>query len=397
MHRYLNTMNMSVCAGLTAAAFLTGASCGSEPTASESPNPASGLKLETISTAFNEPVFLTFAPGDPTRLFVVEKNGLIRIFENGAILPAPFLDLTAVTTKGSEQGLLGLAFAPDYETSGRFYVNYTTAGSTPGGKSEIVRFHVSSNPNLADAASDTTILEVDQPYTNHNGGMTVFGPDGFLYVGLGDGGSAGDPQGHGQNRNDLLGSLLRLDVSGPGYTTPPDNPFAGTSGARSELWNYGLRNPWRFSFDRQTGELYIADVGQGAREEVDVQPAAGGGENYGWNTMEGSECYPPGSSCDKSGLTLPVLEYGHGAGCSITGGYVYRGTALPDIVGTYFYSDYCTGFLRSFKWQGGMITEQQSWPGAEPPGNVTSLGEDLAGELYILTIEGGVYKLVAEP
>ncbi|HSE46565.1 MAG TPA: PQQ-dependent sugar dehydrogenase, partial [Gemmatimonadales bacterium] len=345
----------------------------------------------------NEPVFLTFAPGDPTRLFVVEKNGLIRIFENGAILPAPFLDLTAVTTKGSEQGLLGLAFAPDYETSGRFYVNYTTAGSASGGKSEIVRFHVSSDPNLADAASDTTILQVDQPYTNHNGGMTVFGPDGFLYVGFGDGGSAGDPQGHGQSRNDLLGSLLRLDVSGAGYTIPPDNPFAGSGGVRGELWNYGLRNPWRFSFDRQTGDLYIADVGQAEREEVNVQPASGGGENYGWSTTEGSECYPPGSSCDKSGLTLPVLEYGHGAGCSITGGYVYRGTALPDIVGTYFYSDYCTGFLRSFKWQGGMITEQQSWPGAEPPGNVTSFGEDPAGELYILTIEGGIYKLVAEP
>ena len=214
-------------------------------------------------------------------------------------------------------------------------------------------------------------------------------------MGFGDGGNAGDPQGHGQNRNDLLGSLLRLDVSGPGYTTPPDNPFAGTSGVRAELWNYGLRNPWRFSFDRQTGELYIADVGQGSREEVDVQPAAGGGENYGWNTMEGSECYPPGSSCNKSGLTLPVLEYGHGASCSITGGYVYRGTALPDIVGTYFYSDYCAGFLRSFKWQGGMVTEQQSWPDA--PGNVTSFGEDSAGELYILTIQGGLYKLVAEP
>jgi len=389
-------MNMSVWAGLMTA-FLTGAGCSSEPSASGAPEPASGVKLETISTAFNQPVFLTFAPGDPTRLFVVEKNGLIRILENGAILAAPFLDLTAVTTKGSEQGLLGLAFAPDYETSGRLYVNYTTPGSTPGGQSEIVRYHVSSDPNLADAESDTTILQVDQPYTNHNGGMTVFGPDGFLYVGFGDGGSAGDPQGHGQSRNDLLGSLLRLDVSGAGYTIPPDNPFAGIAGVRGELWNYGLRNPWRFSFDRQTRDLYIADVGQAEREEVDVQPAGGGGENYGWSTMEGSGCYPPGSSCDKSGLTLPVLEYGHGAGCSITGGYVYRGTALPDIVGTYFYSDYCTGFLRSFKWQGGMITEQQSWPGAEPPGNVTSFGEDLAGELYILTIEGGVYKLVAEP
>ena len=389
---------MSVCAGFTTATLLTGASCSSEPTASsEEPPPTGGLRLEAISTSFSEPLFLTFAPGDATRLFVVEKDGLIRILENGAILPAPFLDLTAITTKNNEQGLLGLAFAPDYENSGRFYVSYTTDGSTPGGKSVIARYHVSSDPNLADAASDTTILEADQPYINHNGGMIVFGSDGLLYVGFGDGGNAGDPQGHGQSRNDLLGSLLRLDVSGAGYTVPPNNPFVGAGGVRGELWNYGLRNPWRFSFDRRTGDLYIADVGQADREEVNVQPAAGGGENYGWNTMEGSECYPPGSSCNKSGLTLPVLEYDHGAGCSITGGYVYRGTALPDIVGTYFYSDYCAGFLRSFKWRGGMITEQHSWPGAQPPGNVTSFGEDLAGELYILTMQGGVYKLVAEP
>jgi len=389
---------MSVCAGFTTATLLTGASCSSEPTASsEEPPPTGGLRLEAISTSFSEPLFLTFAPGDATRLFVVEKDGLIRILENGAILPAPFLDLTAITTKNNEQGLLGLAFAPDYENSGRFYVSYTTDGSTPGGKSVIARYHVSSDPNLADAASDTTILEADQPYINHNGGMIVFGSDGLLYVGFGDGGNAGDPQGHGQSRNDLLGSLLRLDVSGAGYTIPPDNPFVGAGGVRGELWNYGLRNPWRFSFDRRTGDLYIADVGQADREEVDVQPAAGGGENYGWNTMEGSECYPPGSSCNKSGLTLPVLEYDHGAGCSITGGYVYRGTALPDIVGTYFYSDYCAGFLCSFKWQGGTVAEQHSWPGAQPPGNVTSFGEDSAGELYILTIQGGIYKLVAEP
>jgi len=389
----------SSCAALVAISCLTSGGCGSssEPSDSEGPPSASGLKLETMSTDFSEPVFLTFAPGDATRLFVVEKDGLIRILQNGAILPAPFLDLTAITTKNNEQGLLGLAFAPDYQTSGRFYVSYTTDGTTPGGKSVIARYRVSTDPNIADAASDTTILEADQPYINHNGGMIVFGPDGFLYVGFGDGGNAGDPQGFGQKRNDLLGSLLRIDVSGAGYTIPPDNPFVGTGGVRGELWNYGLRNPWRFSFDRRTADLYIADVGQADREEVDVQSPSGGGENYGWNTMEGSECYPPGSSCDKGGLTLPNLEYGHGTACSITGGYVYRGTALPDIVGTYFYSDYCAGFLRSFKWRGGTITEQHSWPGAQPPGNVTSFGEDMEGELYILTIQGGIYKLVAEP
>ena len=388
------TLRISL-SGVLAAALLTGACSSSEPTSSEMPTPGSGLKLETISTDFDQPVFLTFPPGDATRLFVVEKDGLIRILENGNILPAPFLDLTGLTTKLDEQGLLGLAFAPDYATSGRFYVSYTAFGPAPGGKSVIARYHVSADPNLADAASDTTILEVSQPAANHNGGMIVFGPGGYLYVGLGDGGGSGDPQGYGQSRNDLLGSLLRLDVSGATYTVPPDNPFVGTASVRGELWNYGLRNPWRFSFDRQTNELYIGDVGQGDREEVDVQPAAGGGENYGWNRMEGMHCYPPGSNCTTTGLTLPVLDYTHAAGCAITGGYVYRGAALPAIQGTYFYSDYCSGLLWSFRWQGGMVTEQHSWP--QPPGNVTSFGEDAAGELYILTRGGGVYKIVAEP
>ena len=388
------TLRTSFSGALTAA-LLTGACSSSEPTSSEMPTPGSGLKLETISTDFDQPVFLTFPPGDATRLFVVEKDGLIRILQNGNILPAPFLDLTGLTTKLDEQGLLGLAFAPDYATSGRFYVSYTAFGPAPGGKSVIARYHVSADPNLANAASDTTILEVPQPAANHNGGMIVFGPDEYLYIGLGDGGGSGDPQGYGQSRNDLLGSLLRLDVSGATYTVPPDNPFVGTAGVRGELWNYGLRNPWRFSFDRQTNELFIGDVGQGDREEVDVQPAAGGGENYGWNRMEGMHCYPPGSNCTKSGLTLPVLDYTHASGCAITGGYVYRGAALPAIQGTYFYSDYCSGLLWSFRWQGGMVTEQHSWP--QPPGNVTSFGEDAAGELYILTRGGGVYKIVAEP
>jgi glucose/arabinose dehydrogenase len=389
----INFVSAFTAAGLTAAAI----GCSSEPTSSsEMPVPGSGLRLETITTDFDQPLFLTFAPGDPsTRLFVVEKDGIIRILENGVILPTPFLDITSLTTKLEEQGLLGLAFSPDYETSGRFYVSYTAFGPAPGGKSVIARYHVSSNPNLADAASDTTILEVAQPEDNHNGGMIAFGPDGYLYVGLGDGGGAGDPQGYGQRRDDFLGSLLRLDVSGAAYTIPPDNPFVGMQGVRDELWNYGLRNPWRFSFDRQTNDLYIGDVGQADREEVDVQPANGGGENYGWNKMEGLHCYPPGSQCNTSGLTLPVVDYSHASGCSITGGYVYRGAALPSIQGTYFYSDYCSGLLWSFKWQGGTLTEQHSWP--QPPGNVTSFGEDAAGELYILTRGGGVYKIVAEP
>jgi glucose/arabinose dehydrogenase len=253
---------------------------------------------------------------------------------------------------------------------------------------------VSGNPDVADPATGLTVLGVAQPYSNHNGGMIGFGPDGYLYIGLGDGGGGGDPLDTGQDRTDMLGSLLRIDVSVNGaYTIPPSNPWAAHASFRGELWNWGLRNPWRFSFDRQTGDLYIADVGQNAWEEINVEPASSaGGENYGWNLMEGTHCY--GSGCTPTGLTLPVLDYGHGQGCSVTGGYVYRGTAVPELVGHYLYSDYCSGWVRSFQFQGGRAANLMNRTALEPGGNVTSFGEDARGELYILTHQGRVHRIV---
>lgn len=350
------------------------------------------LALEPVAAGFAFPLYLT-APAGDTRLFVVEKGGLVRIVKDGAILGAPFLDVSALVSNGGEQGLLGLAFDPQYASNGRFFVSYTNRA----GDNVLASYQVSSDADRADAASAAIRLTVEQPYDNHNGGHIAFGPDGYLYMGIGDGGSGGDPDGHGQSRNDLLGSLLRLDVSGAtGYSVPADNPFVGTAGARGELWDWGLRNPWRFSFDRSTGDLYIGDVGQSEREEVDVSTAAtGGGKglNYGWSIMEGTRCYNAGS-CDMTGLTLPVLDYTHSDGCSVTGGFVYRGAAIPALAGTYFYSDYCGGWVRSFRYSGGMATETGTWDALAPGGNVPSFGEDGAGELYVLSSSGGVYRIV---
>jgi glucose/arabinose dehydrogenase len=263
-----------------------------------------------------------------------------------------------------------------------------------------VRYRVSSNPDVAEATPDRVLVSIDQPYANHNGGDIVFGPDGYLYIGMGDGGSGNDPQGHGQDLTDLLGSLLRIDVTPQGdYAIPRDNPFINHPVARPELWNYGLRNPWRFSFDRQTGDLYIADVGQNDREEINVAPAAQGrgrGLNYGWNIMEGTLCTPGvNPDCDKTDLTLPVLDYDHSRGsCSVIGGYVYRGSAIPGIQGTYFYADYCAGWVRSFVYRNGQAADQTDWPSLKPGGNITSFGEDAEGELYILTSRGEVDRIV---
>jgi len=352
--------------------------------------------LLEISRALSEPVLLTHVPGDATRLFIVEKTGRVRIIQNGTLLGTPFLDLSDSISTGGEQGLLGLAFPPDYAESGRFFVSYTSPrGARSGGTSVIASYAVSGgNPNVADPASGATVLEVEQPYENHNGGMIAFGPDGLLYVGLGDGGGGGDPLNTGQDRSDLLGSLLRLDVSGPsGYVVPPTNPYAGSTQFAPEIWNWGLRNPWRFSFDRGTGDLYIGDVGQGSREEINVAPAAStGGENYGWNDLEGTICYNPG--CSPAGTVLPVLDYTHGIGCSVTGGYVYRGSAIPALVGHYLYADYCSGWVRSFRYSGGQAVDRQDQPALSPGGNITSFGQDATGELYVLTHGGVVYRIV---
>jgi glucose/arabinose dehydrogenase len=320
----------------------------------------------------------------------VEQPGRIRIVQNGALIPQPFLDITDRVLAGGEQGLLSVAFHPQYASNGLFYVNYTDRN----GDTRIERFSVSADPNVADVASGTLILGVDQPFPNHNGGLVTFGPDGMLYIGMGDGGDAGDPFGNGQNLGTLLGKILRIDVGGGGapYAIPSDNPFVAREGARAEIWAFGLRNPWRFDFDPQTGELYVADVGQDEREEINVVRAETGALNYGWDIMEGSSCYSD-NSCERDGLVLPVLEYGRRSGCSIIGGYVYRGSLVPEIVGHYFYSDYCSGWIRSFKYEGGTVTDSRQWD-VGSIGNVLSFGEDAVGELYVLSSNGRVYRVV---
>jgi glucose/arabinose dehydrogenase len=338
---------------------------------------------------FSFPVFLTSPPGD-ARLFVVEKGGTIRIVENGSQLPTPFLDVSGLISTGGEQGLLGLAFEPTYATSGRFYVDYTD----PLGGTVVARYTVSAgDPDVADASSGEVVLTYAHTLGNHNGGMLAFGPDGMLYISAGDGGD----QSEGQTLDDLLGAVLRIDVSGAsGYAIPADNPFAG-GGGLPEIWSYGLRNPWRMSFDRQTGDLYIGDVGQSNREEIDVATAATGtgrGANFGWNVMEGTACNAPPVGCSSAGLTLPVLEYDHSHGCSVIGGFVYRGSAIPALRGVYLYGDFCAGEVRSFRYANGAVTEAQTWP-AFPAGNpITSFGEDAAGELYVLSQGNAIYHIV---
>ena len=379
------------------AGLLSAGACGADGgPLSQPPDGTVPVRLEPVATGLAFPLYLTAPPEDTHRLFVVEKSGAIRIIEDGTLLGTPFLDLAGRVSAGAEQGLLGLAFSPDYAQSGRFVVHYTDTG----GNTVVSSLRVSSgNPDVADPASETVLLTAEQPFSNHNGGQIAFGPDGMLYVGLGDGGSGGDPGGRGQSLADLLGSILRVDVgTGTGYTIPADNPFAGRTDARGELWNSGLRNPWRFSFDRATGDLYIADVGQNAWEEVDVAPAAGGGgrgANYGWNRMEGAHCFGA-ASCDRTGLTLPVLEYGHDEGCSITGGYVYRGAAIPALQGHYFYADYCDGWVRSFRYENGRVVDAAQWPTLAPGGAVPSFGQDAAGELYVLSAAGGVFRVVPQ-
>ena len=378
--------------GLGSIALLAATTCGSEASQPQ----GRGARLQQVASGLNFPLYLTSPPGDLNRLFIAEKTGAIRIVKDGTLLPAPFLDLSAQVSGGSEQGLLGMAFFPNYATSGRFVVHYTDVA----GDTHVSSYQVSTDPDVADPASEQVILTAAQPYPNHNGGQVLFGPDGFLYLGLGDGGSADDPEGRGQDRSDLLGSILRLDVqAGTSYTVPPDNPFVGQAGIQPEIWSYGLRNPWRFSFDRANGDLYIADVGQNRYEEVDIAPAASGsgkGVNYGWSIMEGSHCLG-GTRCDATGLALPTFEYGHASGCSITGGYVYRGSAIPALQGLYFYGDFCQGWVRSFRYANGVAAEGLDWPTLRPGGSVLSFGEDSAGELYVLSSNGRIFKIVPDP
>lgn len=371
--------------------------CSSDDKGSGPPDGPDLARFTTVVMGLDNPVFVTAPPGDTTRVFIVEKAGLVRILKNGVMLTQPFLDITDQTSKGDEQGLLGLAFAPDYGTSGRFFVSYTAVGGGNAGHSVLSWFLASTtNPDSA-VKSETVLFEMDQPFANHNGGMITFGPDGYLYVGFGDGGDGGDPLETGQDLSDELGSILRVNVAGGLFSYPGDNPFAETPGAVGSIWQYGLRNPWRFSFDRQTGDMYIADVGQNQYEEVNVVPAGNpGGQNFGWDDMEGKHCYEE-NPCGSNTSTRPFIEYSHGGGrCSVTGGYVYRGAAVPAIAGLYFYADYCSGTVWSFRYGSGSISEERSWSQLKANGSITSFGEDGRGELYVTTQSGRLLRF-AQP
>jgi glucose/arabinose dehydrogenase len=350
----------------------------------ELPDPASAA-WTIVTGGLDSPIDIQSA-GDE-RLFVVEQVGRIRIVESGVLQPGPFLDMSdRVGSEGNEQGLLGLAFHPDFEQNGAFFVNYTDVS----GDTVVSRFHLTEDPNRADPSSETVILAYDQPYANHNGGGLAFGPDGYLYIGSGDGGSGGDPEGRAQNHDTLLGKLLRIDVDGGSpYAIPPDNPFA-SGGGRPEIWAFGLRNPWRFAFDPATEDLYVGDVGQGDWEEVDFLAAGSpGGTNFGWDFREGQHDYEGGAP---EGLTDPIAEYSHGeGGCSITAGRVVRDRALPAWQGVFLYGDYCTGYI----W-GVLRDSSGAWRSArlfETGLRITSFGTGSAGEIYLLDRGGGLYRL----
>lgn len=374
-------------------ALLAAAASAGTPPALTTQRVASGLSL---------PLYVTHAPGDFTRLYIVQQGSAgsaqIRILNlaTGLLNASPFLTLNGIST-GGERGLLGLAFDPDFQNNSRFYVYYSAAAN-----SNVVARGTAATPDMANPALEV-ILSMADPFSNHNGGWIGFGPDGYLYVATGDGGSANDPQGNAQNVNSLLGKMLRLDVSGAtGYTNPPSNPFFGATNGRDEIWAYGLRNPWRNSFDRETGDLYIGDVGQNAWEEIDFQPASStGGENYGWRCMEGNACTGlSGCTCNDVALTDPIHVYSHGQGCSITGGYVYRGCAIPGLEGTYFFADYCANTIWSFEYVGGVVTNftnrttELDPPGILSIGSITSFGEDAYGEIYIVDQGGEVFKIL---
>jgi glucose/arabinose dehydrogenase len=348
--------------------------------------------LEPIVEGLALPVAIAHAGDGSERLFVVEQRGAVRIVADGALLDVPFLDLRDLVRSGGERGLLGLAFHPDYAVNGRLFVHYTDRDGT----SVVAEALVSDDPDHADPTSLRTLLTQPQPFANHNGGQLAFGPDGFLYIALGDGGGGGDPVGAGQDLSTLLGKILRIDVdSGTPYDVPADNPFVGVDGARPEIWAYGLRNPWRFSFDRESGDLFIADVGQNRFEEVNHQPAdSAGGENYGWNVLEADSCFAPATDCDRTGTTAPVVAYSHGSGWgrSITGGYLYRGAALPELVGSYLFGDY--GSRRVFAAVPDSAGGWEASPLLAAGFTISTFGEDEAGELYLADHQGGaLYRL----
>lgn len=365
-----------------------------------SPNSLNGvaIELELVAQGLDQPVGLTHAGDGSGKIYITLQGGKILVFDGTQ--KRTFLDITSLTKGEREKGLLGTAFHPNYQENGFFYVNYTDLS----GATVIARFTRSSDPEIADPDSEKHILTIKQPYGNHNGGNLQFGPDGFLYIGTGDGGSGGDPENRAQNLNELLGKMLRLDVdSSSPYAIPKDNPFQGIQGARPEIWAYGLRNPWRFSFDRKTGDLFIGDVGQSRWEEINFQPSGSrGGENYGWNIMEGNSCFGKSrlnffnSNCDQQSFTLPILEYSHKQGnCSVTGGKVYRGSKFSELNGIYFYGDFCSGKI----W-GAVQTNGAQWEAKELLDTeffLSTFGEDESGDIFVVHHSpgnGAIYRIV---
>jgi glucose/arabinose dehydrogenase len=373
-------------------AAMISVSYAQESTGRTSAPDGSQYQLVEVASGLTSPVYLTHAGDGSGRIFIVGQNGQIWVMQDGVVLDQLFMDVRSLISRdASERGLLGLAFHPDYETNGQFFIYYTdTAGDI-----QIARYHVSADdPNAADLNSAELIININKPYSNHNGGQLAFGPDGYLYIGTGDGGSGGDPQGNGQNGQSLLGKILRLDIDGADgdkpYAIPADNPYINNPALAPEVWAWGLRNPWRFSFDRETNDLYIADVGQNNWEEINFQPAgSAGGENYGWNTMEGTHVFSGAPVPD--GAILPFAEYSHSQGCSVTGGYVYRGEVMPDLQGVYLFSDYCFGTVWASyqdaegRWQTNVFMDTSH--------TVSSFGEDEAGEVYLLDHSGSVYQV----
>jgi glucose/arabinose dehydrogenase len=343
------------------------------------------LVLQKLVSGLSVPVDFEIPTDGTGRFFILEQTGKVRIIQGGVLLSSPFLDITNLLESGGEKGLLGLAFHPLYAQNGRFFVNYTRRVSGQL-QTVIAEYHVSANdPNKADPTG-TIILVIDQPFDNHNGGQLAFGSDTYLYIALGDGGSGGDPFGNGQNLGTLLGKLLRIDIdSGTPYVIPPDNPFVNDPSALGEIWAYGLRNPWRFSFDRVTHRLFAGDVGQDNYEEVDIINKS---RNYGWNIMEGRHCYPPGQNCDKTGLTPPIAEYSHSEGEAIIGGYVYRGSAIPSLRGIYVFGDYISGKIWGLRlvspgtWRRVLLLSSGKF--------ISGFGQDAAGELYVLDYNNGI-------
>jgi glucose/arabinose dehydrogenase len=343
-----------------------------------------GLRLEPVIEGLERPVFITHAGDGSERLFVVEQAGRVLIVDHGALLEDPFLDIADDVRSGGERGLLGLAFHPEFADNGRYFVHYTRQDD---GASVIAEFEVSRDPDRS-RRNGRRLLTVDQPFANHNGGMIAFGPDGFLYIGLGDGGSSGDPGNRAQDPDVLLGKILRIDVDRRRpYAIPVGNPFAD-GGGRPEIYALGLRNPWRFSFDRRKGRLYVGDVGQGEREEIDIVRR---GRNYGWRVLEGSRCFDPPEDCERNGLKLPRAEYSHEGGrCSVTGGYVYRGREVPALKGIYVFADYCSGDIFALRRRERSLLLDTDL-------SITSFGEDEAGELYVVDHGGTIYRIEAAP